>query len=82
MMANEDVASVFHISWVNKKPTAGQMDEGVAIAPSTFNFCCFFLFVPHSYCSLWLVKSMGRYVMAYINMQRLERDARVGPVCM
>jgi hypothetical protein len=82
MMANGDVASMFHISWVKKEPTAGQMDAGVAIAPSTFNFSCFFLFFPHPYRTMWLVKSMGRYVMAYINMQRLERGAGVGPVCM
>lgn len=70
-MADGDVASVFHISWVKKKPMVGQMDEGVAIASSTSNFSCFFLFFPRPYCTLWLVKSVGRYVMPYINMQRL-----------
>jgi hypothetical protein len=46
MMANEVVASVIHISWVNKKPAAGQMDKGVAIAPSTSNFFGFFFTRP------------------------------------
>jgi len=35
---------------------------------------CFFLYLPHPNCATWLVKSMGRYVMAYINMQQLERE--------
>jgi hypothetical protein len=82
MMADGVVAYVFHISWFKKKPMVGQMDEGVVIAPSTFNFSSFFLFFPHPHCTLWLVKSMGRYVMTYINMQRLKRDAAVGPVCI
>jgi hypothetical protein len=66
------LCSIFHGSRRNRASDSSTREW--LLPPGIFSVPCFFLFLPHPNCTMWLVKSMGRYVMAYINMQRLERE--------
>jgi hypothetical protein len=52
-----------------RRPSNGWRREWL-LPSSIFNLSYVFLFFPYFYYTMWLVKSMGRYVMAYIHMQQ------------